>query len=415
MHRPCCDIFKPMASVTFRQARTLLAASKHASITGAARAINRSQTSVTKSLQDLERVLGVELFNRTSKGITPTAYGKTLVDGARNAREAIAAAGRMVTPIALARSPSVKRFFELDISDKWVDALLAVAEHQSFSGAAAELNVTTAAVSSNVRKLEDSLGMTLFTRLPNASVPTEFARELVRHIKLARNHLRHTCEELESLQGKDFGRVVLGSLPFLRVRILPRAIKLLQAEHPRIDIETVEGPHDEQIAGLRCGDLDFLIGDLQGASQATDLIEEPLFDDELSVVVRQGHPLQQATSLEWATLLDYEWVIPRRRMPARDLIDQALADEALGLPRHVIETGSTVLLRGLLMESDHLAIISRRQVHLEVEHGLLAVLPFSLPGVRRQIGITTRQNSSMSPAAAVLLEKIRDVSAALEA
>lgn len=399
-----------MTQVSIRQARTFLAACKHASITGAAKAINRSQTSVTKSLQDLERELGVELFDRSSKGVTLTAYGKALELGARQASAAFEAAGGLIAPLVMQGSPSVARFFQMDISDKWLDAFLATAEHQNVVGAARHLAVTPAAVSANIRKLEDTLNATLFERLPNATIPTAFAKELVRHVKLARSYLRHACEELLAMKGVRTGQVAVGSLPFIRTRILPRAIAAMRKAHPYIGVSTMEGRYGDLVSALRCGDIDFMVGALRGSQLESGLSEEPLLEDVLSVVVRSGHPLQKLQrKIDWPDLLDYDWALPRRGTPTRELFERAISEHGLTSPQHVVETSSTVLLRGLLLETDQVTALSRHQIYYEEQQGLLAALPFELPGTRRPIGITQRTQGSMAPAAKVLIDAITNV------
>jgi hypothetical protein len=125
-----------MQHVSIRQARTFRAACKHSRITGAAKAINRSQTSVTKSLQDLERELDVELFERSSKGVTLTAYGKALKAGASQASAVFQSAGRHVAPLIMQSSLSVARFFKMAVSEKWLDTFLAIFEHRNVPGTA---------------------------------------------------------------------------------------------------------------------------------------------------------------------------------------------------------------------------------------------------------------------------------------
>ncbi len=404
-----------MSKVTIRQARTFLAAAKHSSITGAAKAINRSQTSVTKSLQDLERELGVELFDRTSKGVTLTAYGRALEDAANEAAKAFDLAAGLVPPLLMKDSPGVSRFFQMDVSDKWLDAFLATAEQQNLVRAANQLGVTTAAVSANLRKLEDTLNATLFERLPNATIPTTFARGLVRYVKLARSHLRHAGDELSGMKGEKTGRVSVGSLPFMRTLILPRAITMMRQSHPYIDVSTQEGRYDDLLAALRCGDIDLLVGALRGSAREADLIEEPLVEDELSIIVRQGHPLQAKSKLAWPDLLDYEWILPRRGTPTRELFEAAIGGHSLTSPQHVVETSSTVLLRGLLVEADHVTVLSRHQIHYEEKHGMLAALPFALPETRRPIGVTRRAHSSVAPAVKLLIEDLKTVAREVEA
>ena len=79
-----------MHGISLKHARLLLAAAKHSSVTGAAAAINRSQTSVTKSLHDLERDVGVDGRGRTVSveandgrstgdyGLAPLTYARFL-------------------------------------------------------------------------------------------------------------------------------------------------------------------------------------------------------------------------------------------------------------------------------------------------------------------------------------------------
>jgi molybdenum-dependent DNA-binding transcriptional regulator ModE len=72
-----------MLPFSLRQIRAFLAVQEHASVTGAAKALCRSQTAVTKSIQDLERSIGVPLFDRTPKGMSLTAFGEILLPRAR--------------------------------------------------------------------------------------------------------------------------------------------------------------------------------------------------------------------------------------------------------------------------------------------------------------------------------------------
>ena len=113
------------------------------------------------------------------------------------------------------------------------------------------------------------------------------AEGLVRHIKLAKNYLRHAVDEINSLKGNQIGRIMVGSLPFARSIILPRAITSLLAEHPNINVSTTESPYDDLISGLRCGDVDFLIGALRNEG-LDGLVEEPILEDHLSIIVRKG-------------------------------------------------------------------------------------------------------------------------------
>lgn len=400
-----------MPSIGIRHARVFLAVADSLSVTRAAKALNRSQTSVTKSLHDLENQLGVELFDRSSKGVSLTAFGECLLPRAREAAGAFAKAGELVPPAAMEHSSSTARFFRMDVSDKWLDAFLATCEQQNVAAAAEHLQLTPAAISSSLRKLEDTLNTVLFERTPNAIIPSAFGKSLANYVKLARSHLRHACDELAGLQGVKTGRLTVGTLPFVRTIIVPRAINNMLREHPYLDVATLEGRYDDLVAALRCGDIDLMVGALRGAAVDKDLEEEPILDDNLSAIVRAGHPLLDRSTLQWQDLLRYQWVLPRQGTPTRALFESAIASQGLTVPPHVIETSSLVMLRGLLLESDRVTVLSRHQIRFEEQSGLLAALPFELRGTGRPIGLTFRKSGSLSPAANLFAGEVRAAAA----
>lgn len=396
-----------MQSIGIRQARVFLAVADSLSVTRAAKSLNRSQTSVTKSLHDLEKQLGVELFDRSSKGVSLTAFGECLLPRAREAADAFEMARQLVPPAAMQQSSSTARFFRMDVSDKWLDAFLATCEHQNIAAAAEHLKLTPAAISSSLRKLEDTLHTVLFERTPNAVIPSAFGKALANYVKLARSHLRHACDEIAGLQGVKTGRLTVGTLPFVRTIIVPRAINHLLEEHPYLDVATLEGRYDDLVAALRCGDIDLMVGALRGNAIDRDLQEEAILDDNLSAIVRAGHPLLSQSPLQWQDLLRYQWVLPRQGTPTRALFEEAIANHGLTVPPHVIETSSLVMLRGLLLESDRVTVLSRHQIRFEEQAGLLAALPFQLRSTGRPIGLTIRKSGSLSPAAGLFADEVR--------
>ena len=402
-----------METIRVRQARTFLEVTDKGSITKAAAALNRSQTSVTKTIKDVENALGLELFSRSPKGVKLSAYGATLLPKAQAALEEFRKVEALVPPATLRTFPSAAHFFRMDVSDKWLDALIAAAETRSAAAAGQQLGVTSSAVSSSLRKLEDSLRVILFERTSAALEPTAFSRNAIRHVKLARNYLRQGVEEMASVTGVTRGRVVVGSLPFVRTRILPQAIINVLSAHPQLDIATVESPYNRLITGLRCGDVDFLLGALRGGEAAADVCEEELLRDGLAAIVRFGHPLMERQRVRWEDLLEYPWVLLHRGTPTRLLVRQLLAKRGLQEPDHIVETRSFVIQRGLVMDSDSVTMLSRHQVQREVQAGMLAALNIDLPGTERPIGLTTRAQDVLSPAARALADEVRNITAKL--
>lgn len=396
-----------MSDISLRQARSFLAVARNLNVTRGAKTINRSQTSVTKSIHELERKLGVTLFDRASRGVSLTTFGDALFRRAEEAATTFEKASKLLPGTADHASTGISRLANMDISDRWLDAFLATAAGQSVGAAAAQLAITPSGISTSLRKLESSLGTNLFERTPGALIPTSLGNALAAHIKLARRQLRHALDEIAALQGVEQGQVTVGTLPFARTMIVPTAIIRMLETHPNINVATVEGSYDDQVAALRCGDIDFMVGALRQTTDAQELQQEVLLEDCLSLIVRSGHPLTGITDITNEDLAKCQWVLPKKGTPTRALFERAIDAAGLSMPEHVAETSSLVMLRGLLLSSDRVTVLSRHQIFYEESCGLLAALPYSLAHTTRPIGITQRVRTSLSPAADLMIAEIR--------
>jgi hypothetical protein len=67
------------------------------------------------------------------------------------------------------------------------------------------------------------------------------------------------------------------------------------------------------------------------------------------------------------------------------------------------------MVRGLLLESDRLSVLSRRQIYYEEREGLLAVLPIELPGTRLPVGFITRSDAMRTVGLEALLLHLRAI------
>jgi LysR family transcriptional regulator, glycine cleavage system transcriptional activator len=112
-------------------------------------------------------------------------------------------------------------------------AFEATARHLSFSKAAEELHVTPAALSHQIRGLEDLLGLKLFVRRPRSIELTEAARLIQPGIRTAFESLRVAIDQLD--QGRKERVLVVSSTPGLTAKwLVPRLYRFL-AQHPDID------------------------------------------------------------------------------------------------------------------------------------------------------------------------------------
>ena len=106
--------------------------------------------------------------------------------------------------------------------------------------------------------------------------------------------------------------------------------------------------------------------------------------------------------------------MPIRGTPTRKIFDSILAEHGLEPTKSLSDSSSLAATRAVLLESDYLTIISRSQVHYEEKFGILTTLPVcGLAGTARPIGITTRSDAALPPAARELINRLRVVSGEL--
>lgn len=398
-----------------RRLRALVAIDQHRTVARAAPALNISQPAVTHAIKRLEAEAGYILFDRTRDGMVPTAPGRILVSRAQRAFAQLEAAEAELARAVGGASRGSPWRLSRNVSYRQLKALIAVAECRSVTYAARRLGLSQPAVNRAFRDLERALSVSLFNRSPQGMLTTPAGAELVRRAKLVQAELRNADEEIAQVAGDGGGMVTVGTLPLCRTLVVPRAITRLMARRPQMRAATVDGPYENLLAGLRCGDIDVIVGALREPPPVEDVVEERLFVDSLSLIVRADHPLAAKRDISFDDLHDRDWILAREGIPSRTRFTAVLASNGVPVPERVIETSSLVAARGILMESDHIAILSRHQVFYEEAFGLLKALPVELPDTDREIGLTLRANASLSPGAKAFVDELRAVVAEISA
>jgi DNA-binding transcriptional LysR family regulator len=174
-------------------------------------------------------------------------------------------------------------------------------------------------------------------------------------------------------------------------------------------VRALDGPYADMMAGLRRGEVDFLIGALRDPAPIGDIVQEPLFQDRLQIVARAGHPVLTQPAPTLADLLAYPFVVSPKGAPARAEFDRITA--AVGRPPSLVETGSMILMRELLRISDHLGCISHTQIVAEIRLGALVAVPVDLVDTTRPIGLTHRSDWLPTRAQAEFPEELRAIAA----
>ncbi|BEV11882.1 LysR family transcriptional regulator [Asticcacaulis sp. DW145] len=372
-------------------------------ISRASAAVNLSQPTLTQGIAKLELQIGHRLFNRESGGCTPTSAGQLFIPRVNRALTRIEECCSHIRKVGRLSPIS---FPQRHISSTQLRAFLFVERFGSFSEAARQLSLSQPAIHRATRELELVLGVSLLVRVGQYLRPTASGERLGRDVRLALAELRAGLDDIASLSSVHSGRLTIGTLPLARAALLPQALSRFYAVAPGAEIVVLEGPYLEHLSALQGGEVDVIIGALRSTEALSDIRQVSLFEDDLYIVGRKGHPLDGQPVVDNA-LSSYPWVIGAPGAPMRLYWERLFQNTPR--PTQTVQCSSVLTTRGLLLAGDWLALMSADQFRIEQAAGLLQALSGRLPGSRRDIGITMRRDWLPSSLQAAFLETLKEV------
>ena len=293
--------------------------------------------------------------------------------------------------------------------------LLAIDETGSLHRAAESLAMTQPGASKALRDVEQIFGAELFVRSPQGLQANEIGRCVLRYARLMASSLDHMRDEMTDILRGLGGRLAVGAIAGALPTVLAAAILRLKARQPSVSVELYEDTSARLLELLDQGELDLAICRTSVSNQPERFDFEWLHDERVSVAVGPRHRLAGATSLRLEDLAGCPWVLFPSHMPLRTLLERELTDAKVAFPRHAIETSSTFASVLLLSQSEELVtLLSTETLDFFAGHGMLRRLPITLSVRAESWGIVRRRGAPLLPAAALLLDEIRQAARGLE-
>jgi LysR family transcriptional regulator of gallate degradation len=376
---------------------------RRGSVAAAARAVFLSQPAATQAVAAVEEHFGTPLFERKPTGMVLTAAGQTCLVRVERAL------GELHDGAPESRRPGPSPGTTRGMTVTQLEALIGVVGHGGFALAARAIGMDRPTLHRAARALEHTIGAPLFERTSFGLRANRDGERLAEHAQLAFTELAQARAELAALEGIETGRTVIGVMPLARSFLVPKAVLEFVSLHPSHTVSLLDGAYESLLAALRTGGADFLVGALRDPAPTDSVVEEPLFDDPLAIVLRAGHPLAQQRSPGVRTLARYPWIAPRTGSPLRRQFDQLFAAGHCPAPLGLIECNSLVAARAMLLHSDRVMLLSAHQVEQDLASGLLTTLPHPGGRIIRRIGLTLRRDWHPTRAQRELLRLLRDV------
>lgn len=286
-----------------------------------------------------------------------------------------------------------------------LEAFIRIAEYGSFRRAAAAMNLSQAALSHRIKKLESDVGLSLLQRTTRTVRLTRAGQEFFPKARDMMSRLNDLYDELKIEGRRSHQRVAVGCLSSLGELFLPNVLRSFRERYPAVDVVI----YDEHVAALidrvAAGDVEFALTILGAQHWAQN--GRPLFDEDFVAAVPVDHPLADRTLLEWSDLVGHPlarvstttshgFILSESLNTIGDALDWCYEVQRTPMAVSLAAAGLaiTVLPRAAIPASDRLRII-----------------PITSPSIKRTVGMISQSGVPLS-AHALQLQRLllREVS-----
>ena len=192
---------------------------------------------------------------------------------------------------------------------------VAVADELHFGRAALRLRVAQPALSQQIKRLEQELGVLLLERTKRHVALTEPGRLFLAEARRALAQVATAADVARRAAQGQQGRLRIGYVDLALWGVLPAVIGAYRGRYPAVELTLLERVLRQQLTGLRSGDLDIGVGPPPppGAALDTAVVSE----ERVLVALPAAHGLAAEPAVDMADLADERWVMIAARMPSR--------------------------------------------------------------------------------------------------
>lgn len=262
----------------------------------------------------------------------------------------------------------------------------------SFRRAAEQVHVTQSTLSHQIAQMESELGVRLFDRVGKRLVVTEAGDSF---IVFARRALLEVDEGIQALAGPSRGvqgDLRIGTTNTFNLRFIPTCVAALRDRHPTVRVSVLELTADSVAQHLVDAQIDVGVSYCPG--EMIGLTFEPLYDEQMVLVVSKAHRFAHRKRVRMAELHALPMVLPPKEFATRQVLDQCL--ESVGaIPAIVAQMNTISPMLGYVRRSDVATITSGMVLG---EDPALVAVPLEAPTPVRTPGIVWRQDGVRSAA-----------------
>jgi DNA-binding transcriptional LysR family regulator len=282
-------------------------------------------------------------------------------------------------------------------------AVVAVAEHGSFSAAARALHTVQSNISTHVARLERELGVTLVDRSSGALTPEGEA--VVSRARRVDAELEALVSDVAAVHSEVAGTARIGIIGTTARWLTPRLLEAMAATYPSVRVVVVDATTTSLLPQVESGRLDLAVVALP--VHDADIDTEALFEEDLVVVAPLDHPLAARDTVTLADLAQHDLLLEPPGTAFRDDLDAQA--QAAGLELHTkAEVDGMRLVASLAFQGFGAAVLPASAA--PGVPGDLAWKRIAIDGATgRSVGLARRRRGLPSAPARAIREVLRRV------
>ena len=284
--------------------------------------------------------------------------------------------------------------------------LVAVAEEGQVARAAERCHVGQPTLSTQLKKLEDTLGVQLFERGPRGLKPTAAGAPIIAQARIVLEEAHKLRELARTAQDPMAGALRVGAIPTLGPYLLPHLLPAIRKTYPKLRLLLSESLTAQLLEALHKHTLDAALLALPVAHAGLEMME--LFREPFELALPVGHRLAKKKHAQPQDLADENLLLLAE---GHCLRDQALdvCGTKKSESREEVQATSLETLRQMVAAGIGCTLLPRLSTlgGARPDKRLIELRPFSAPEPARLIGLVWRARGARAEAARRLGELIR--------
>jgi DNA-binding transcriptional LysR family regulator len=278
--------------------------------------------------------------------------------------------------------------------------IVAVARHRSFTKAAEELFLAQSAISQQIRRLEEEIGIQVFRRSSRSVELTEEGRIIVQHAHRVLAEVDEMQGEMEALSGGVRGTVrISGIWPFGGYDLYS-VLADFRARYPEVAIHMEEEAVDEVMAKLRADELDLAFASVDPDKIGPEFAATLLWEEEFVVVAALDHEFARRPHVTYEDLIGQDLIAFRDNSALRRRFESALARHGIE-PRNAFVCTEMTAVRSLASKGLGITVLPRSKA--EHDGPPIIMRPFRPEPITWPIALVWRTDRRPTPAAKAFL------------